>query len=67
MLVIKLRIFAIMMRLQELDQEVRDKRFRAQFLNDQVMISRLPQPVSVIQLYDKKGKPFNPPKSKYHK
>jgi hypothetical protein len=69
MLVTKLRIFALLMRLQELDQERLDKNFRAKFLNERIMITRIPLPKinEVIPLYNKKGKPFDPSKSKYHK
>lgn len=71
MLVKKLRIYAIIMRLQELDQErieIRNNRLRAQFSNPPIVISNprklIPDPIT---WFDKKGKPFETPKSKYHK
>ncbi|PKB18371.1 hypothetical protein [Flavobacterium sp. 5] len=57
----KLRIYAMIMRLQEIERE----RIMKPFLPKIIMKPFIEVPI--LQLYDKKGKPFDLPKSKYHK
>ncbi|AOZ99584.1 hypothetical protein [Flavobacterium commune] len=63
MLVRKLRIYAILMRLQELQNE---KHFKA-LIPEPIKFEPQPFLPIVKELFDKKGKPFEQPKSKYHK
>ncbi|MFE3847158.1 hypothetical protein ACFX5D_04145 [Flavobacterium sp. LB3P45] len=67
---VKLRIIAMLMRLQELEKEriesINNRLYR-QFDNHSVMLTRHPTPEPLISLYDKKGRPLELPKSKYHK
>jgi hypothetical protein len=70
MLVQKLRLYAMIMRLQELEQErieERNNRLRFQFDRPPITLTRMPTLEPLISLYDKKGNPFELPKSKYHK
>jgi hypothetical protein len=65
----KLRIYAMLMRLQEIERE----RLRNVFFPEPNKIQFRPKLLEFTQLYDKKqwydkkGKPFDLPKSKYHK
>lgn len=66
MLVTKLRIFALLMRLQELDQGAqRMIVFRNRPTTIMMIKPYYPDPPIIT--HDKKRKPFDPPKSKYHK
>jgi hypothetical protein len=68
----KLRIYAILMRLHELEIErienINNRRIM-QFRNPPISLTspRLPLPPEFTSLYDKNGKPFDLPKSKFHK
>jgi hypothetical protein len=66
MLVRKLRIYAILQRLIELEQE-RKQRIRNQFLPKPIFITVRELMPDNIFCYDKKGKLLENPKSKYHK
>jgi hypothetical protein len=66
MLVTKLRIFALLMRLQELDQGAQGMIVVRNRPTTTMMIKPY-YPDPPIVTHDKKGKPFDPPKSKYHK
>lgn len=66
----KLRIFAMIMRLQELEKERIDEinnRLRFQFDRPPISLIRNTIVEPIVSLYDKKGKLFELPKSKYHK
>ena len=67
--IIKLRIIAMAFRLQELRSEADEtrQRRRLQFEKEPIMYIKRPELPKLQFLYDKKGKPFDPPKSKYHK
>ena len=66
----QLRIYAILLRLQELEQE-RIQSINAQYIRNfnepPMTLTLLPTPKPLITLYDKKGRPLELPKSKYHK
>jgi hypothetical protein len=66
----KLRIYSILMRIRELEIErienINNRRIR-QFHNPPITLTRMPPLEPLVSLYDKKGKPFDPPKSKFHK
>jgi hypothetical protein len=70
MLVQKLRIYAMVMRLQELEkerlEEIRQFRIRP-FLPEPIIFKIRPQHENFSNLYDRNGKLFELPKSKYHK
>lgn len=71
MLVQKLRIYAMLMLLQELEQERLSKErelFAKRLLPDPIIITTTREAFPQLKTWcDKKGKPFEPPKSKYHK
>jgi hypothetical protein len=68
----KLRIYAILMRLHELEleriEEIRQRRIM-QFRNPPISLTAIisPLPPEFTSLYDKNGKLFELPKSKFHK
>ena len=66
MVVTKLRIFALLMRLQELDQEAKGMNVVRNRPATTMMIKPYYLEPPIIT-HDKKGKPFDLPKSKYHK
>ncbi len=70
MLVRKLRIYAMLMRLQELENERQSKmreRYYRSFMPEPMKLTREQLFPIVKELYDKNGKPFEQPKSKFHK
>lgn len=66
---VKLRIIAMLMRLQELEFERIESinNRRHQFDSSSVMLTRYTPLKPLVSLYCKKGRPFKLPKSKYHK
>lgn len=60
----KLRIYAMLMRLQEIERELLMSQFLPKPLKIVLAEELMPEPIS---LYDKKGQPLPSPKSKYHK
>ena len=66
----QLRIYAILIRLQEMERERQQKireRFLTPFLPEPIQYKMMPRHENFSNLYDKNGKLFDPPKSKYHK
>lgn len=69
--IIKLKIFAMLMRLQEIKDEqileqLRNERMKP-FLPEPIQIKPLLEIPKPLVMYDKNGKLFETPKSKYHK
>ena len=66
----KLRIFAILIRLQEMEVErlaAMDAKRRRAFEPEPLRFTAQPRLTSVDHLFDKRGRLFQPERSKYHK